>query len=122
MPAKITNQMKADCIGEFSVKVEKQCNRCVYLEDTPCQCRDSEDGIFTDSYEIPWDTCKQIYKRMASHEPILNDNFQTALAALIEHHGKNSINTFCAVMKHFDINSEALRRGIFTANDIKPEK
>ena len=76
----------------------------------------------------------------------LSDNFETALAALIEHHGADALTSLAAVMRHLDISIELdhdpdmssvtikhnkkelyyLERddsiGFITANDIKPEK
>ena len=51
---KITNQMKADCIGEFS-----------WTEDSPYY---NEDGKLFEgevTHVVPWNLCKEIYKAMA---------------------------------------------------------
>lgn len=33
----------------------------------------------------------------------LNDNFETALSALIEYHGANALTSLAAVMRHYDL-------------------
>ena len=51
----------------------------------------------------------------------LSDNFETALAALIEHHGADALTALAAVMRHYNIKIDS--NGVeITANDIKPEK
>ena len=51
----VTNEMKAECIGEFSWK-----------EDWPYF---DEDGVLHEcnivTHTVPWSVCKEIYKRMA---------------------------------------------------------
>ena len=69
----------------------------------------------------------------------LRDNFETALSALIEHHGADSLTALAAVMRHYDLRfdtaygeltitnmldllAEISSKNPITANDIKPEK
>ncbi len=51
---RITNGMKANCIGEFS-----------WEEDAPYYDDYGEVHEGTAERVVPWDTCKEIYKRMA---------------------------------------------------------
>lgn len=69
-------------------------------------------------------------------EPILNDNFETALKALIDHHGADALTSLAAVMWHYDLTFlvdgliiDQSNKLIFestyeviTELDIKPEK
>lgn len=80
-----------------------------------------------------------------SQDELLSDNFETALSALIEHHGADALTALAAVMRNLDItiehwhvcgyssimisrgNSEIYSDSVdlskkITANDIKPEK
>ena len=57
---RITNQMKADCIGEFSFEIVDTIDE------------DSGAETFRD-VDVPWDTCKEIYKQMVMSAKI-NDN------------------------------------------------
>ena len=76
---------------------------------------------------------------LAEAVDILSDNFETALSALIEHHGADALTSLAEVMRHYDLtlvggidsfvlirkgpDLECLHDGQFlTANDIKPEK
>lgn len=65
----ITSQMKADCIGEFTFKIEEPCPKC-YLkleekfDDIECLCDGCEEQAYSRSVVIPWGTCKEIYKAM----------------------------------------------------------
>lgn len=84
---------------------------------------------------------------LAEAVDILSDNFETALSALIEHHGADALTSLAAVMRHYsleidcvyhpanecdvpiicDRDGEEIFRpyigsGTITANDIKPEK
>jgi len=63
-PVIISNRMKAECIGEFSMNIEKSCSACYYGEPQPeCEvCAGEIDYI--DTHMIPWDTMKDIYKKM----------------------------------------------------------
>lgn len=63
----ITNEMKAECIGEFSWQEEAD-----YYD---------EDGNYIEHVEthtVPWNLCKEIYKRMAmvaaQHKPTEPDD------------------------------------------------
>ena len=58
----VTNEMKAVCIGEYSVPV-----------DMPCECDGADEcnlcdatGFYTYHAQIPWTTMKDIYKKMAT--------------------------------------------------------
>jgi len=59
---KITNQMKADCIGEFS-----------WEEEAPYYDEDGNTVEYTAVRVVPWDVCKEIYKKMALSSK-LSDN------------------------------------------------
>jgi hypothetical protein len=57
--------MKADCIGEFEFTIQAECGECI---DTGADddCEVCQGGIqYERKVTVPWDTCKQIYKRMA---------------------------------------------------------
>lgn len=61
----VTSQMKADCIGEFEFTIQAECGECI---DTGADedCEVCQGGIqYERKVTVPWDTCKQIYKRMA---------------------------------------------------------
>lgn len=54
----ITNEMKAECIGEFTFQTEEP--------------EFDEDGEYTGecywkTHVVPWDTCKEIYKMMLKY-------------------------------------------------------
>jgi|GEM_PF-1130632 len=51
---KITNSMKATCIGEFS-----------WEEDSPYYDENGDCHEHTAVHIVPWDLCKKIYQRMA---------------------------------------------------------
>lgn len=59
---KITNAMKAEHIGEYRIPIELGCN-CDMDEKCPA-CHGT--GEYTYWAQVPWDTCKEIYKRMAT--------------------------------------------------------
>lgn len=40
---------------------------------------------------------------LAEAVDILSDNFETALSALIEHHGADALTSLAAVMRHYNI-------------------
>lgn len=65
----ITSEMKAECMGEFEITIDSECGEC--SDDGPdedCEiCRGNV--IFKRKIPVPWDTCKQIYKRMAALAP-----------------------------------------------------
>ena len=64
----ITNAMKAECIGEFTFDVERVCTHCAVAfhdEDHECEVCDGEIE-YTETVTVPWDTCKEIYKAMAT--------------------------------------------------------
>ena len=58
---KVTNAMKCECMGEFSIEVVEGC--CDYIPGCPV-C--GGDGYVERKHDIPWDTVKDIYKRMAA--------------------------------------------------------
>jgi hypothetical protein len=61
---KITAEMKAECIGEFTFKRENTCYECFENADSSCViCAGEID--YTETITVPWDTCKKIYKAMA---------------------------------------------------------
>lgn len=61
----ITSRMKAECMGEFEISITEDCGRCLVegLDENCEQC----DGelVYQRIVTVPWDTCKEIYKRMA---------------------------------------------------------
>lgn len=62
----ITNNMKAQCHGEFTYDFEATCTACYYhgaQED--CEVCGGE-ITYTQKIEVPWDTVKDIYKSMAA--------------------------------------------------------
>jgi len=60
----ITNEMKADAIGEFSITVEESCSACYFhVPQDDCEVCQGE-VEYTRTVQVPWDTCKEIYKRM----------------------------------------------------------
>jgi hypothetical protein len=70
--ADVTNKMKRECIGEFHVDVDEECQDCGgsgFVDDglsqTACTTCDNE-GTVTNKKDIPWTTIKDIYKRMVA--------------------------------------------------------
>lgn len=64
--ALITNNMKASLIGEHKFFTERECPRCLYFEDVPCQCNGSSDGMHQVEHVVPWDLAKKIYQDFAA--------------------------------------------------------
>lgn len=69
----ITSSMKGRCIGQFSFPIEECCPKCALeldrnYDDVECLC--DGDGTYYKNIVVPWDTCKDIYKKMAmvAHE------------------------------------------------------
>lgn len=60
---KITNAMKAEHIGEYTVPITMGCTECDD-GDEKCPCCHG-DGEYVYHAQVPWGTCKEIYKRMA---------------------------------------------------------
>jgi hypothetical protein len=61
----ITNEMKAECIGEFYLQCEHTCTACHFGEpQDDCEVCAGE-VTYHQRHAIPWDICKDIYKRMA---------------------------------------------------------
>lgn len=68
--ATITNEMKANCIGEFQFMLDVPCGECLIEgKDEDCEVCGGE-LTHSRSIDVPWDTCKDIYKRMAMFAPI----------------------------------------------------
>lgn len=62
----ITNDMKAQCHGEFRFDIEETCTACYYNEpQKDCEVCAGE-VHYIRSAEVPWDTMKDIYKSMAA--------------------------------------------------------
>jgi len=57
----ITNEMKADCIGEFQMTIQTGCFVCM---GKGCECCD-QTGDGEQGFDVPWNLMKAIYKRMA---------------------------------------------------------
>jgi hypothetical protein len=60
---KITNEMKKSCIGEFTFTRENACVSCYLERDKNCEICNGEIE-YIETITVPWDTCKQIYKKM----------------------------------------------------------
>jgi len=60
---KITNNMKAECMGEFSWKEDAP-----YYDDNGNYIEHEAERV------VPWDLCKKIYKRMAQIASTDNDD------------------------------------------------
>ena len=68
----ITNEMKRECIGDFNLTTNHSCVACFnelfeYPEECP-QCGGEVE--YTETREIPWDTMKDIYKKMYKYSPV----------------------------------------------------
>lgn len=50
-----------------------------------------------------------------------SDNFETALAALIEHHGADALTSLAAVMRHYEISMSIYDNGVYMQPDINIE-
>ena len=66
---KITTNMKAQCIGEFTFTITEPCPKCAchlddHYDDIMCMCNNSEEAIYEREIVVPWDVCKDIYKKM----------------------------------------------------------
>lgn len=59
----ILNEMKAECIGEFTVSIDIPCTECDY--DINCAVCGG-DGEYDHTVDIPWTTVKDIYKKMVA--------------------------------------------------------
>ena len=61
----VTSEMKAECIGGFSITEELTCTSCFYDEPQPgCEVCGGE-TTYEQNSTIPWATMKEIYKMMA---------------------------------------------------------
>lgn len=62
----ITNTMKQYCIGEYSFEIADVCTACHFDEPDPdCEVCGGE-VEFRRKVTVPWNTCKKIYKQMAT--------------------------------------------------------
>ena len=62
----ITSAMKAECIGEFSFEIEETCPVC-YDGEPSKDCEVCKGQVnYTRPVTVPWDACKEIYKRMVA--------------------------------------------------------
>jgi hypothetical protein len=128
MSANITNEMKADCIGKFSFDTEEPCPKCALeldesFPDIHCLCDNDPDGDYMKNRAVPWDTCKEIYKRMAKHENRLSADPLTALAAVMREHNLEiaTINGLTISYADAGIIFDIDKTEPVTAEDIKPE-
>jgi len=65
----ITNEMKSECIGEYSFKVDRSCSACHFGEpDEDCEVCAGEIE-YSEEITVPWDLCKKIYKGMLTAAP-----------------------------------------------------
>lgn len=63
---KVTNEMKAECIGEFTFTREATCTACHYDEpQDDCEVCGGE-VQYIETITVPWTSCKEIYKAMAN--------------------------------------------------------
>lgn len=65
---RILNVMKAECIGEFSFKRETTCSACFFdeVDEPQGECEVCQGQVhYEETIVVPWDTCKDIYKKMA---------------------------------------------------------
>lgn len=65
--SKIPRKAKSGCIGEFEIQFEQCCPECWQEQSDDCHMcngQSDENGIGTTSKPIPWDTQKEIWKRM----------------------------------------------------------
>ena len=60
----VTSTMKAEHIGEYTVPVTMDCTECAD-GDEKCPCCHGA-GEYVYHAIVPWSTCKEIYKRMAT--------------------------------------------------------
>lgn len=57
----ITSEMKAACLGEFSIVIPEYC----YCGGANIDCALCHgDGEYKRTVHVPWTTCKEIFKRM----------------------------------------------------------
>ncbi|HCC80425.1 MAG: hypothetical protein Tp185DCM00d2C31949971_12 [Prokaryotic dsDNA virus sp.] len=67
--AKVSSQMKADCMGEISFVIENGncCPQCWHEQDDDCDIchgESGENGSSNLTVQVPWDTMKDIWKMM----------------------------------------------------------
>ena len=61
--------MKAECIGEFSFTIPDHCGECLDVgADSDCPVCGGEIE-YQRQVDVPWDTCKEIYKAMLAAAP-----------------------------------------------------
>lgn len=66
----VTSAMKAEHHGKHSFTKWSLCPKCAlrldqHYDGIECLCNESEDHTYMEKIEVPWDTCKEIYKGMA---------------------------------------------------------
>ncbi|HCF6212358.1 hypothetical protein IDX03_01675 [Pseudomonas aeruginosa] len=65
----VTSSMKAECIGEFSFYIRAACAECLDAgTDSDCHVCGG-DIEYDQKIDVPWDTCKEIYKAMLAAAP-----------------------------------------------------
>jgi hypothetical protein len=67
---KLSPKSKAGCIGEFDIEVEQICPQCFEEYSVDCDmCNGESDEAGRSTYfkPVPWDTQKEIFKRMLSN-------------------------------------------------------
>ncbi|MDX3923109.1 hypothetical protein QYP08_28740 [Pseudomonas aeruginosa] len=65
----VTSSMKAECIGEFSFYIRAACAECLDVgTDSDCHVCGG-DIEYDQKIDVPWDTCKEIYKTMLAAAP-----------------------------------------------------
>lgn len=65
----VTSSMKAECIGEFSFYIRAACAECLDVgTDSDCHVCGG-DIEYDQKIDVPWDTCKEIYKAMLAAAP-----------------------------------------------------
>jgi hypothetical protein len=88
----ITNEMKAEFMGEFEFTIEAECGECIDTgEDEDCEV--CQGGIvYERKVTVPWTTCKRIYKAMArfdssraAHPPIPTQGVPEEAIGRLEH-------------------------------------
>ncbi|EPF5011088.1 hypothetical protein ACSSFO_005592 [Pseudomonas aeruginosa] len=65
----VTSSMKAECIGEFSFYIRAACAECLDVgTDSDCHVCGG-DIEYDQKIDVPWYTCKEIYKTMLAAAP-----------------------------------------------------
>ena len=68
---KISNRMKAENHGYHSFTITEPCPKCaLHLDDhfdhVECLCDGDDEMEYEKEIDVPWNTCKSIYKAMLS--------------------------------------------------------